>query len=130
MLNAEKIRLMTDLAIYEQKNKHTIFEINNYYRQDYIAGQLLAAFVRYTFSYLVGFCIYVMFRMDTLFYNINLNGVSAMMKRFGFIFAAGLLCYLAIAYAVSSARYGAAKRGMLLYATKLKRLGKKYAEVN
>lgn len=129
MLNAEKIRLMTDLAVYERKNKKTVFQINNYYRQDYLAGQLLSAFVRFTFSYGVLACVYALFHIDTLFYNINLKGATAMLNRFGFLYLAGLLLYLFVTYSVAAGRYKRAKRGMLLYATKLKRLGRKYNQM-
>ena len=117
MLNVEKIKLMTDLALYEKHNRRAVFEINNYYRHDYIMGQLLGAFVRYLI------CI---FRAGVLFYNINVSGLSMVLRQLGILFGGGLLIYLVITYIVASRRYNRAKRGILLYATKLKRLDRKY----
>ena len=51
MLNAEKIRLMTDLAIYEKKNDEKVFKINDYYKGDYISGHLIWAFIRYSLCF-------------------------------------------------------------------------------
>ena len=126
MLNKEKIRLMTDLAIYEKKNRNTVFQVNNYYRHDYIMGQLLGAFVRYVMCMLICFVLYLIFQAGELFYNINVSGISKVLQEIGGIFIIGLFIYLIIAYVIASKRYDASKRGMLLYATKLKRLGRKY----
>ena len=126
MLNVEKIRLMTDLALYEKHNRRAVFEINNYYRHDYIMGQLLGAFVRYLICMALCFILYLVFRAGVLFYNINVSGLSMVLRQLGILFGGGLLIYLVITYIVASRRYNMAKRGILLYATKLKRLDRKY----
>ncbi len=126
MLNVEKIRLMTDLALYEKHNRRAVFEINNYYRHDYIMGQLLGAFVRYLICMALCFILYLVFRAGVLFYNINVSGLSMVLRQLGILFGGGLLIYLVITYIVASRRYSRAKRGILLYATKLKRLDRKY----
>lgn len=126
MLNAEKIRLMTDLALYEKRNAKTVFRINDYYKDDYIAGQLLSAFVRYTVCFLLLFGAYLMLHLDSLFYNINLRGITETMTAVGILYGIGLFLYLLLAFQVARKRYQAARHGMLLYATKLKRLGRKY----
>ena len=126
MLNVEKIRLMTDLALYEKHNRRAVFEINNYYRHDYIMGQLLGAFVRYLICMALCFILYLVFRAGVLFYNINVSGLSMVLRQLGILFGGGLLIYLVITYIVAARRYNRAKRGILLYATKLKRLDRKY----
>ena len=117
---------MTDLAIYEKKNEQDVFKINNYYRSDYIMWHMLLSLVRYTFVFLALFGLYILFRADTLFYNINLDGIGQTLKRLGYLYAAGLAVYLVITWFVCASRYKAARKGMLLYATKLKRLARKF----
>ena len=126
MISQEKIRLMTDLAIYEKKNEHDVFKINNFYRSDYIMWQMLLSLVRYTLVFLVLFGLYIVFKADTLFYNINLSGITETLKRLGMIYGTGLGIYLVITWLVSARRYKSARKGMLLYATKLKRLARKF----
>lgn len=126
MLNAGKIRLMTDLAIYEKKNGDTVFKVNNFYKSDYIVGGLISAFARYTFCGILCLCFTVLFRTDVFFARINAEGVSKVFTEIGILYAAGLILYLLIAYSIYSSRYKRAKRGALLYATKLKRLGRRY----
>lgn len=128
MLDIDKVRLMTDLAVYEKKNSRTVFEINNYYRHDYIMGQLLGAFVRYLICMALCFILYLIFQAGALFYNINLSGLTSVLTDLSRYFLAGLAIYMLIAFFIASARYKRSKRGMLLYATKLKRLGRKYGK--
>ena len=64
--------------------------------------------------------------VGVLFYNINVSGLSMVLRQLGILFGGGLLIYLVITYIVASRRYNRAKRGILLYATKLKRLDRKY----
>ena len=128
MLDIDKVRLMTDLAVYEKKNSRTVFEINNYYRHDYIMGQLLGAFVRYLICMPLCFILYLIFHFVALFYNINVSGLTSVLTGLSRYFLAGLAIYMLIAFFIASARYKRSKRGMLLYATKLKRLGRKYGK--
>ncbi|HIU78900.1 MAG TPA: hypothetical protein IAB09_05715 [Candidatus Avilachnospira avicola] len=128
MLDIDKVRLMTDLAVYEKKNSRTVFEINNYYRHDYIMGQLLGAFVRYLICMPLCFILYLIFQAGALFYNINVSGLTSVLTDLSRYFLAGLAIYMLIAFFIASARYKRSKRGMLLYATKLKRLGRKYGK--
>ena len=128
MLDIDKVRLMTDLAVYEKKNSRTVFEINNYYRHDYIMGQLLGAFVRYLICMPLCFILYLIFQAGALFYNINVSGLTSVLTDLSRYFLAGLAIYMLIAFFFSLARYKRSKRGMLLYATKLKRLGRKYGK--
>ncbi|MDO4265146.1 MAG: hypothetical protein Q4C63_01590 [Eubacteriales bacterium] len=126
MLNMGKIRLMTDIAIYEKKHSDSVFKVNNYYRGDYIAGNMAAAFVRFTLCSVLVLIFVVLFGTDVFFEQINEEGISAVFTQIGLLYGAGLLLYLLIAYNVYSRRYKNAKRGVLLYATKLKRLQRKY----
>ena len=127
MLDIDKVRLMTDLAVYEKKNSRTVFEINNYYRHDYIMGQLLGAFVRYLLCMVLCFLLYLAFQAGVLFYDINVSGLSEVLRELSIYFGTGLLIYLIFTYLVAVKRYKTSKRGILLYATKLKRL-KKYGK--
>ena len=126
MLNREKVRLMTDLAIYEKNNKNTVFEVNNYYLFDYIIGQVFSSFIRYSLCFLLLFFIYLAVSADEFFYNINLNGIMETLTGVGHIYAAGLAVYLAITVLIYAMRYKKAQSGARLYVTRLKRLGRKY----
>ena len=126
MLNKEKIRLMTDLAVYEKLHDDDVFKINNYYRSDYIIWGILLAIARYTLCFLMLFALYVIFKADIFFYNINLTGIRQTLVQSGFAYLAGLAVYVIVAYIVYARRYKRARKGILLYAIKLKRLAKHF----
>ncbi|MCI5791728.1 MAG: hypothetical protein MR011_00305 [Lachnospiraceae bacterium] len=126
MLKKEKIRLMTDLAIYEKKYENDVFKINKYYKSDYIFWHMMLAFIRFTVCFLICLMLYVIFKSDSFFYDINVNGIMAMFTKLIFHYIAGVIVYLMISAAVYSARYKRARKGMLFYATKLKRLARRY----
>ena len=48
MLNEEKIKLMTGIAMFEKKEGKKIFPLNRYFKSDYISSHLLGAFFGYT----------------------------------------------------------------------------------
>lgn len=126
MINPDKIRLMTDLAIYRRKHDEDIFKVNNYYRSDYVFWNTLLSLLRYTFCFVSLMIIYMILRPDVYFYNINLSGVRAMFEDTIYKYIAGLVIYMVISIAVYSHRYKKARKGMLFYATKLRRLQKRY----
>ena len=53
MLNEEKIRYMTELAIFEKNEGRKIFPVNRFFRSDYVGGQMFRGFFGYTFSFLL-----------------------------------------------------------------------------
>ena len=122
----DKIRLMTDLAIYEKRHEEDVFKINKYYKADYIFWNLLLAFLRFTVFAVIVLAINMVIRPDVYFYNINLNGIAAMLRQVLAYYLIGLIIYLVISYNVYLSRYKKARKGMLFYATKLKRLARRY----
>ena len=50
MLNEDKVRYMTELAIFEKNKGREMFSINRYFKGDYISGQLFRSFFAYTFT--------------------------------------------------------------------------------
>ena len=128
MLNAEKIRLMTDLAIYEKKNDEKVFKINDHYKGDYVSSHLISAFIRYSLCFILMLVTVFFLDFAGIFQMLNEHGTGKAAEELAAAYLIGLLIYLFIAYRVAAVRYKKAKRGALLYATKLKRLGRKYSK--
>lgn len=130
MADKNKIRLMVDLAIYEKNHEKDVFKINSYYKSDYIFWNTLQALVRYTVVFLVYLVLYVIASADELFYNINLNGFNSLLYRIGMYFFIGLILFAVSSVTLYSMRYRKAQKGMYFYASKLKRLARKYHYVD
>ena len=49
MLNEEKIRLMTGIAMYEKKAEKDVFPVTRYFKSDYVGSHMMRSFLIYTF---------------------------------------------------------------------------------
>lgn len=125
MVNREKIRLMTAIAMFKSRHER-IFEINKYFGYDYIVWNLLLAAVRYSFGALVVFGIMILFDADVIFYNVNLSGITETLKSFALWYLAGLIVYMLLSVFVYGRRYKNAQKGILYYNSLLKRLARRF----
>ena len=114
MLNEDKLKLMTSIAMFEKREGKAIFPANRYFKNDYISSRMLRSFFSYSFCYLLCLLIWVLYSMERILNTINLEE------------AAGLAVYLLITFLVYRKRYEYARRGMKVYVAKLKRLEKRY----
>ncbi len=48
MLSEEKIKIMTNLAMFEKHEGKRIFPINRYFKSDYVSSKLFRSFFSYT----------------------------------------------------------------------------------
>ena len=61
MLNNEKIILMTNLSLYEQKNQKEI-KTSKYFRGDYMSLKMLKSFLCITVAYLLCLVLWFMYK--------------------------------------------------------------------
>ena len=126
MLNEEKVRYMTELAVFEKNEGKKIFPVNRYFKGDYISGHLFRSFFGYTFSYLLILLLWCFFKMDELLNDVNVELLFVWLKKCGRLYALGLVLYLIVTWIVYSRRYEYASRSQIMYAAKLKHLVKRY----
>ncbi len=126
MLNEDKIKLMTSIAMFEKREGKAIAPAGRYFRSDYVSGRMLRSFFFYTFSYLLCVFVTVLYKLDELLSATDFTPVIQLARGSGFLYIAGLVFYLAVTFFVYSRRYEYAGRGMKVYVAKLRRLEKRY----
>ena len=126
MLNEEKVRYMTQLAIFEKRMGKKIFPINRYFKKDYVGGQMFRSFFGYTFCYLLFLLMWVLYKLDELLNEMSIDEILDAAKKWGVIYAAGLVLYLIVTWIVYSKRYDYAARSQTMYTSKLKHLMRRY----
>jgi hypothetical protein len=126
MLNEDKMRLMTGIAMFEKREGKYISPANRYFRGDYISMHLLRSFFAFTVCFVLCVGIWVLYNIDNLLNVMELDDVVWDMKAGGILYLAGLIFYLIVTWIVYNRRYEVAKRGMNVYLTKLKRLSRRY----
>jgi hypothetical protein len=128
MLNEEKVRDMTALAIFEKNEGRKIFPVNGYFKGDYVGGQMLRSFFGYTFCFLLLFSLWLLYRLDEILGGVAVEEMFSWGARAGLIYGTGLAIYLAITWYIYSRRYDHAVRSQVMYASKLRHLMKKYGK--
>ena len=126
MLNEDKIKLMTGIAMFEKREGKRIVPVNRYFRGDYISRHVLRSFFFYTISYLLCCLIWVLYNVEYLLNDIGLEDVVLTGKKAAGLYVIGLALYLFITVLVYRKRYEYSRRGMKVYTAKLKRLEKRY----
>lgn len=122
MLNEEKVKLMTKLAIYEKKEGKADFKVSKYYRTDYIGLNVINSAIVATLIYLAAVGCIVIDNIETLLTDItsmDLLGIGKTMLIWYLVF---LVAYVVIAVLVYNVKYFKTKKKLEKYDDDLRRL--------
>lgn len=126
MLNEEKIRLMTGIAMFEKKAGKEILPASRYFKSDYVGSHMIRSFITYTIACALCLALWVLYHIESIMSTMDLTVLLASAKHIGVCYAAGLLIYLFLTCWICSRRYETASKRMKVYQAKLRRLEKKY----
>jgi hypothetical protein len=128
VLNQEKIKIMTKLAIYEQEEGKEDLAINKYFKTDYIRFQLIKEFVCYTMGCILILMLVAMYQLEYLIINtVNLDFV--MIGKFVLvIYIMVSIFYIIIASFRAITKYNNSKKNLSRYRSLIKKLNDIYAE--
>lgn len=128
MLNEEKVRYMTELAIFEKNQGKEIFSINRYFKSDYVGIQMFRSFFGYTFSYLLILLLWILYKLEDILGSISFDEAARLAALCGFWYLSGLAVYLVISCVIAQKRYNYAARYQIMYSAKLKHLLNRYGK--
>ena len=126
MLNKERIRLMTQMAAYEQNEGKQDISTNGYFRGDYISFQLLKSAIYATASFAMAVVMYVLYDLETFLEDFYKMDIVEFLRGILSKYVLVLAVYMVISYFVYAYRYGRAKRSIKRYQTQLKQLSQMY----
>lgn len=128
MLNEEKIRLMTQLSLYEKKEGKQDEKADHWFRADYISREMLGTFLCTTVAFVILFLVYAVYHLDDILTQIYTMDVMAVVRRVAGVYLLLLAVMLTITWFVYSYRYRNAQRGLRRYYKTLRRLSQEYGE--
>ena len=102
MLNEEKIQAMTDLAVFEKHQGRKIFPVNQFFKSDYVGGQLFRSFFGYTFSFVLILLMWIMYKLGVIVKGAAIETVVSWAKNWGLGYITGLVFYLLITWKIYS----------------------------
>ncbi len=115
MLNEERIRLMTRMAAYEEREGKKDIAISGYFRGDYISFQLLKSALYATVGFALAVAMYVLYNMETFLEDFYKMDMVEFMKDILSKYILVISIYLVISYFVYSYRYHRAKKHVKQY---------------
>lgn len=125
MVNEEKVKLMTNLALHEQKEKESI-KASKYYRKDYIGLNMIWTGILVTIVYLILVAVGVIYKTDYLLNNIMQLDSGSIARKLIVLYIALLGVYMLLAYIVYSIKYRVIQDNNKVYNDTLKKLSKFY----
>ena len=133
VVNEEKVKLMTSLALYEKKEKESI-KVSKYYGKDYVGLNMIWTGVLVTIGFIVALVIGVVYKTDFILNNITRLDSGSIARKLIVLYVAVLAVYLLLAYIVYSIRFRVIQENNKSYNDTLKKLCKYYkkeqSEVN
>lgn len=126
MINEEKVKIMTNLAMYEQGKGKEHLPISKYYRSDYVGLALIKNFFLVTIGYILVVIAVAVYFSEYLLENINKMNIVALGAYLigGYVIA--LIGYTILTYIQYSVKYYQAKKSVKNYYGQLTQLNKIY----
>lgn len=126
MLNEKRIRLMTELAKYEDGEGKNELKIARYYRSDYLGIALFRNFILASIGYVVVVLLIASYFSEYLLDNVHKMNLIllAVILVGGYLITVTL--YSVVTYVIYSLRYSRAQRDVKAYDQKLGELEKLY----
>jgi len=126
MLDKQKVKLMTDLAIYEQNQGKEDLKINEYYRKDYAELHTICSIIWVTLGYVGVVGLFGLAVLDYLLLNISKTLIITLgLEIIGGYFAV-LIVYSLVAQYLFRQKHKEAKERIKFYNNDLTKLLKMY----
>ena len=126
MINEEKVKIMTKIAMYEQGEGKKYLPISKYYRSDYIGLALIKNFFLVTIGYLLVIAAVAVYFGEYLMENIHKMNLVAMGIYVIAGYVAALVLYSVLPYIQYCVKYYMAKKSVRNYYAELTELTKMY----
>jgi hypothetical protein len=128
MLNNDKIRLMTKLAVYESKVGKDDIRLSKYYKTDYVRYQVIKSILCATLGYGLILILIILYKSEYLIKNaVTLDYKTIGMYVLGFYIIIAAIYGLA-SIVIYSTKYDISRKKLGRYFKLLKRLNKIYSD--
>ena len=126
MLNKDRVRTMTRLAMYEEGQGVEDDRINGYFENDYIFSQVVASFISGTAAFLIIVLLYCAYHYDTLLLQVFENTLEDEITLAVTLYAAFMVFFLAVTFFVYHFRFTAMKDRRRRYRHRLDHISGSY----
>lgn len=128
MLNQERVCEMTRLAMFDQTEGQKCKPMAQYFRKDYIAGELLKSLVTGTAAFVLVLALWGVYGADSLINRLNAMSIRRVIVDLFLCYAVFMAVYQGITYMIYYARYSRGRQKIKKYYIHLKRVNKLYRQ--
>lgn len=128
MINEERTRLMTRLALYESKKGKKELQITRCFPGDYVGIHMLWSFACGTLAFLIVCGLFALYNIENLMLELFSMDIMDFARNILIYYIIFIGIYLGICYSYISYRYNKYKRRVNKYLLKLKELYKHYVQ--
>lgn len=127
MLNENKVKMMTKMAIYEKNEGKKPLRTSRYYKGDYVALAVLKSTIATTLAFVIIAVMVVLCNTESIIRQINSMDYAALGKKIAIYYVAFLVIYAVISGAYSAYQYDRSRSGIKRYAMRLNKLERFYS---
>lgn len=122
MVNEEKVKLMTKLAVFEKKHGSDEIKMGKYYRHDYLGLKLIGTIFSATIGFVLIYSIYLIMNSDAFIKSLTSLDLIGFLMSILLAYACFLAAFLVLTYLLYSYRFRKGRERLKQYNIELKQL--------
>jgi hypothetical protein len=126
LLNENKVKMMTKMAIYEKNEGRRMLKTARYFKSDYIAFGILKTLITTSIAYIIMLIMYVLYNMESIIKDINKIDYTEVGTNLIIGYVAMIAVFSAIAFVVYGKQYDNSRNGLKRYFSRLNKLERFY----
>lgn len=126
LLNENKVKMMTKMAIYEKNEGKKMLKTAKYYKSDFIAFGVLKNIIAVTFAYIIIVMLYALCNIEKMIADISSINYAKVGGKIAIYYIVMLVAFSIIAGFVSSYQYEHSRKGLKRYFSRLNKLERFY----
>ncbi len=126
MLNENKVKMMTKMAIYEKNEGKKMLRNARYYKGDYVALAALKSTIATTLAFIIIVIMIAISNTETIIKQINSMDYAALGRKIAGYYIISLIIYAIISGVYSAYQYDKSRSGIKKYFMRLNKLERFY----
>ncbi len=126
MLNENKVKMMTKMAIYEKNEGKKMLRNARYYKGDYVALAALKSTITTTLAFIIIVIMIAISNTETIIRQINSMDYATLGKKIAVYYIISLIIYAIISGVYSAYQYDKSRSGIKRYFMRLNKLERFY----
>ncbi|MCR4908457.1 MAG: hypothetical protein K5985_06455 [Lachnospiraceae bacterium] len=115
MLDEKRVRLMTQMASYEETDGRKMIPVTTWFRSDYVGFNMVKSALSITIVYVLVVGTYIFCNVEKYIADFYKTDFMSLLRRFLSIYAVVTIAYLLVAFLLYTYRYNKARKSVRTY---------------